>query len=97
MYLRRNAKAKTPECTHQDWSLAMFRIEWVAEESGYNPHLHCDACGITAKKALSKKEAVEFDGYDDKPEGWEVCDTCKAWFDVEFSNSYGACPDCDVR
>ena len=75
----------------------MFRIEWVAKDSDYNPHLHCDACGITAKGALSEDEAVEFEGYDDKPEAWEVCDTCEEWFDVKLSNSYGVCNYCDIR
>ena len=97
MYLQRNAKSKTPACIHKDWSLELFRIEWVAADSGYNPHLHCDTCCTTAKAALPHKEAVEFEGYGDKPEGWEVCGPCGAWFDVEFSNSYRVCHDCDMR
>lgn len=91
MYLGRNAKSRTPGCIHQDGVLELFRIEWVASESGYKPHLHCDACCTTAKNALPKKSAVEFEGYDDKPEGWLECDTCGEWFEVEDSHWYGVC------
>ena len=97
MYLGRNAKSRTPACMHKDWSLELFRIEWVAEESGYNPHLHCNTCSTTAKDALPQKLAVEFEGYDDKPEGWQVCDVCREWFDLEFSNSDHVCNSCDMR
>ena len=97
MYLGSRSKSRIPACIHQDWSLEMFRIEWVAEESCYNPHLHCEACGTTAKNALPHKKAVEFEGYDDKPEGWQVCDVCRDWFDMDFSNSYSVCNSCDMR
>ena len=97
MYIGSESKSQTPACIHKDWSLELFRIEWVAEDSAYNPYLHCDACCTTAKAALPQKDAVEFEGYNDKPVGWEVCNACEEWFDVEFSNAYRVCHDCDTR
>lgn len=87
MYLGRSAKLKTPACIHKDWSLEIFRIQWVEAEEDLrqNPHLHCDACGITAKKSLSRKEAREFKGYDDKPERLQACEECQHRHDVEYS------------
>ena len=80
MYLGRNAKSRTPGCIHQDGvlelSTELFRIEWVASESGYKQHLHCDACCTTGKNALPPKLVVEFERYDDKPDGWLECDAC---------------------
>lgn len=73
MGLGRNSKSWTPACKHADWSLELsaelFRIEWVASESGYKTHLYCDVCCTMAKNALPKKWTVEFEGDDDKPEG----------------------------
>lgn len=85
MYLGRNAKSKTPACIHKEWPLETFSIKWVAEEPGYNPHLHCHACGITAKKALPKKAAKEFEGYYDKPESLQACEECQHHTDVVYS------------
>ena len=85
MYLGRNVKSRTPACIHKDYeSLELFRIEWVAEDSGYNPHLHCDTCSTTAKEALPKKEAMEFKGYYDKSEILLVCPDCRHCCDVEY-------------
>ena len=88
MYLGKNAKSKTPACIHKEWSLEIFRIEWVEveEDLPQKPHLHCDTCGITAKTALSKKEAREFKGYNDKSESLQVCGKCQHRRDVEYSD-----------
>lgn len=95
MDLGNKAKSRTPACKHADWSLELsaefFRIEWVASDSGYKQHLYCKRCDITAKEALPKKKASEFEGYDDTPEGWLECDECGEWFDVEDSHWYGVC------
>ena len=90
MYLGKSAKAKTPGCNHKDWSLEIFRIEWVEveEDLPQKPHLHCDACGITAKKALSKKEAREFKGYYDKPDRSQVCYECQHRTGVEYADAH---------
>ena len=83
--MEENAKSKTPACIHKEWSLEIFRIEWVEGDLRQNPHLHCDTCGITAKKALSKKESMEFKGYYDKPERVQACEKCQHRRDVEYS------------
>ena len=98
MYLGRNAKSKTPACTHKDWSLEIFRIEWVEveEDLPQQPHLHCDACGITAKTALSKKQAREFKGYNDKSESLQVCGKCQNCLNVEYSDADSLYDSCDI-
>ena len=98
MYLRGNAKAKTPACIHKDWSLEIFRIQWVEVDLRQDPHLHCDACGVTAKKALSKKEAMEFEGYYDKPERLQACDECQHRLDAGYSgvDSFSDSRDADL-
>ena len=98
MDLGKKAKSRTPACKHADWSLELsadfFRIEWVASDSGYKQHLHCKRCDITAKAALPKKKAVEFEGYDDKPDRWQECEICSVWFEVEYDDSERVCGDC---
>ena len=100
MDLGKKAKSRKPACKHADWSLdlsaELFRIEWVASDSGYKQHLHCKVCDITAKEALPKKKASEFEGHDEKPEGWQECCECGDWFDVEDAHWYGVCNRCDM-
>ena len=87
MDLGRNAKSRTPSCIHKEYDLDIFRIEWVEEELGYNPHLHCDTCNVTAKDPLPKKKAMEFPGYYDKQEISLACQKCQHHFDVEYSDA----------
>ena len=86
MDLGRNAKSRTPACSHKEYPLEVFRIQWVVveEDLRYKPHLYCDTCGVTAKDALPKKKAMEFDGYYDKQEISVVCPDCRHCFDVEY-------------
>ena len=101
MYLGSKAKSRTPACIHKEYDLDIFRIQWVAvgEDLRYKPHLHCDACGKTAKDALPKKKAMEFRGYYDKPEILLACPDCQHHFDVEYSDTdcLGESRDIDLR
>ena len=89
MDLGRNAKSRTPACSHKKYPLEVFRIQWmtVEEDLRSEPHLHCHTCGVTAKDALPKKKAMEFDGYYDKQEILLACPDCQHRADGEYSDT----------
>lgn len=101
MKLGKKSKSKKPNCRHfgADGTLTDKYVVVYVDNTpfGYNSHLHCLKCNVTAQNALPLDIAERFDGFGIRPKGLNTCEYCEQWFDPDFTESTRVCDRCDTE